>query len=262
MPSDSTNPAQTRARIRLRQVATERPWVWLSLGWQDLMAQKSVGLVYGGALAVLGWVLAWVMLQLGLAWAILPAVAGFFMLAPLAAAGLYEVSRRREQGLGTTADEAMAAFHRNGGQIALMGVVLLLINLVWVRIAGLLFALFFGLNFAPSLVELPLRLLQAEAFLPFFIMGTGFGALLAAGSFAVSVISIPMLVDRDVSVLEAVSVSLRAVRENPRAMALWGGLIVVFTGLALVPFFLGLVIAMPLIGHASWHAYRDLVEVS
>ena len=89
MPSDSTNPAQTRARIRLRQVATERPWVWLSLGWQDLMAQKSVGLVYGGALAVLGWVLAWVMLQLGLAWAILPAVAGFFMLAPLAAAGLY-----------------------------------------------------------------------------------------------------------------------------------------------------------------------------
>jgi uncharacterized membrane protein len=262
MPSDSTNPAQTRARIRLRQVATDRPWVWLSLGWQDLMAQKSVGLVYGGALAVLGWVLAWVMLQLGLAWAILPAVAGFFMLAPLAAAGLYEVSRRREQGLDTGLDEAMAGFHRNGGQIALMGVVLLLINLVWVRIAGLLFALFFGLNFAPSLAELPLRMLQSEAFLPFIIIGTGFGALLAAGSFAVSVISIPMLVDRDVSVLEAVSVSLRVVRENPRAMALWAGLIVLFTGLALVPFFLGLVVAMPLIGHASWHAYRDLVEVS
>jgi branched-chain amino acid transport system permease protein len=90
----------------------------------------------------------------------------------------------------------------------------------------------------------------------------GFGALLAAGSFAVSVISIPMVVDRDVSVLEAVSVSLQAVRENPRAMVLWAGLIVVFTGLALVPFFLGLVVAMPLIGHASWHAYRDLVEVS
>jgi len=262
MPSDSTNPAQTRARIRLRQVATDRPWVWLTLGWQDLMAQKSVGLVYGGALAVLGWVLAWVMLQLGLAWAILRAVAGFFMLAPLAAAGLYEVSRRREQGLGTRLDEAMAGFHRNGGQIALMGVVLLLINLVWVRIAGLLFALFFGLNFAPSLAELPLRMLQSEAFLPFIIIGTGFGALLAAGSFAVSVISIPMLVDRDVSVLEAVSVSLRVVRENPRAMALWAGLIVLFTGLALVPFFLGLVVAMPLIGHASWHAYRDLVEVN
>ena len=226
------------------------------------MAQKSVGLVYGGALAVLGWVLAWVMLQLGLAWAILPAVAGFFMLAPLAAAGLYEVSRRREQGLDTGLDEAMAGFHRNGGQIALIGVVLLLINLVWVRIAGLLFSLFFGLNFAPSLAELPLRMLQSEAFLPFIIIGTGFGALLAAGSFAVSVISIPMLVDRDVSVLEAVSVSLRVVRENPRAMALWAGLIVLFTGLALVPFFLGLVVAMPLIGHASWHAYRDLVEVS
>jgi uncharacterized membrane protein len=166
------------------------------------------------------------------------------------------------QGLDTALDEAMAGFHRTGGQIALMGVVLLLINLVWVRIAGLLFALFFGLNFSPSLAELPLRMLQSEAFLPFVVIGTGFGALLAAGSFAVSVISIPMVVDRDVSVLEAVSVSLQAVRENPRAMALWAGLIVLFTGLALVPFFLGLVVAMPLIGHASWHAYRDLVEVS
>jgi len=262
MPSDSSTMAQARPRIRLRHVATDRPWVWLTLGWQDLMAQRAVGLLYGAALAVFGWAMAWVMLTLGVAWAILPAVAGFFMVAPLAAAGLYEVSRRREQGLDTSLEEAMAGFHRNGGQISLMGVVLLLINLVWVRIAGLLFALFFGLNFSPSLAELPLRMLQSDAFLPFVVIGTGFGALLAAGTFAVSVISIPMVVDRDVSVLEAVSVSLQAVRENPRAMALWAGLIVLFTGLALVPFFLGLVIAMPLIGHASWHAYRDLVEVS
>lgn len=260
MPSDSSFMAQARPRTRVRHVATDRPWVWLTLGWQDLMAAKTVGLLYGGALAVFGWAMAWVMVSLGVAWAVLPAVAGFFMLAPLAAAGLYEVSRRREQGQGTTLEEAMAGFHRNGGQIALMGVVLLLINLVWVRIAGLLFALFFGLNFSPSLAELPLRMLQSEAFLPFVVIGTGFGALLAAGSFAVSVISIPMVVDRDVSVLEAVSVSIQAVRENPRAMVLWAGLIVLFTGLALVPFFLGLVIAMPLIGHASWHAYRDLVE--
>lgn len=260
MPSDTPSLAATRPRIR--RVATDRPWAWLTLGWQDLMAHKAIGLTYGGALALFGWLLTWLMLELGAAWAILPAAAGFFMVAPLAAAGLYEVSRRREQGLPVTLADAMAGFHRNGTQISMMGAVLLLINLFWVRVAGLLFALFFGLNFAPSLAELPLRMLQSPDFIPFLIIGTGFGAVLAVGTFAVSVISIPMLVDRDVSFLEAVTVSIQAVMENPRPMALWAGLIVVFTGLALVPFFLGLAIAMPLIGHASWHAYRDLVEVS
>lgn len=260
MPSDT--PSLAAARPRIRRVATDRPWAWLTLGWQDLMAHKAIGLTYGGALALCGWLLTWLLLELGAAWAILPAAAGFFMVAPLAAAGLYEVSRRREQGLPVTLADAMAGFRRNGTQISMMGAVLLLINLFWVRVAGLLFALFFGLNFAPSLAELPLRMLQSPDVIPFLIIGTGMGAVLAVGSFAVSVVSIPMLVDRDVSFLEAVTVSIQAVMENPRPMALWAGLIVVFTGLALVPFFLGLAIAMPLIGHASWHAYRDLVEVS
>ncbi len=262
MPSDTPTMPLTSARTRVRRIATDRPWVWLTLGWRDLMAHKAIGLSYGGALALFGWVLAWLMLELGLAWAILPAIAGFFMAAPLAAAGLYEVSRRRERGEPVTLHDAMAGFRRNGTQISMMGAVLLLINLLWVRVAGLLFALFFGLNFAPSLAELPLRMLQSPDLIPFLIIGTGFGAVLALGTFAVSVISIPMLVDREVSFLEAVTVSIQAVMENPRPMALWAGLIVLFTGLALVPFFLGLAIAMPLIGHATWHAYRDLVEVS
>lgn len=245
---------------KIRHVATDRPWVWLTLGWRDLMANKAVGFTYGGALALFGWVLAWLMLELGLAWAILPAVAGFFMLAPLLAAGLYEVSRRREAGLGTTLHEAMGGFHRNGTQLAMIGAMLLLINLLWVRVAGLLFALFFGLNFSPSLSELPWRMLQSGQLLPFLVIGTGFGAVLALGTYATCAISIPMLVDRDVSFLEAVTISIQAVLENPRPMALWAGLIVLFTGLALVPFFLGLAIAMPLIGHATWHAYKDLVE--
>ena len=89
--------------------------------------------------------------------------------------------------------------------------------------------------------------------------GTGFGLVLAAVSFAITVVSIPMLVDRDISALEAVTVSIQAAMTNWRAMLLWSGLIVRFTGLALVPFYLGLVVALPVIGHATWHAYRDLV---
>ncbi len=257
---EQVSPAVVGQVWRIRHVATDRPWVWLTLGWRDLMANKAVGLAYGAALTVFGWLLALPMLETGTPWAILPATAGFFMLAPLAAAGLYEVSRRRAQGQESTLAEAMGGFRRNGTQLSMMGATLLLIHLLWVRIAGLLFALFFGLSFAPSLADLPLAMLRSDQLLPFLALGTGFGFVLAAATFAVSAVSIPMLVDRDVSFLEAVTVSIRAVMENSRAMALWAGLIVLFTGLALVPFFLGLVLVMPLIGHATWHAYRDLVE--
>lgn len=259
MASEATMEAAPR-RFRIRHVATDRPWAWLTAGWQDLSAEKSVGMAYGGALVLFGWVLALLLFEIGTGWAILPATAGFFMLAPLLAAGLYEVSRRRELGLSTTLADAVAGFRRHGAQLSMIGAMLLLIHLVWVRIAGLLFALFFGLNFAPSLAELPLAMLRSSELLPFLIIGTGFGFVLASVTFAVTAVSIPMLVDRDVSFLEAVTVSIQVVMENPRPMALWAGLIVLFTGLALAPFFLGLVLAMPLIGHATWHAYRDLVQ--
>jgi uncharacterized membrane protein len=245
---------------RVRQVATDRPWTWLTLGWRDMMANKSISLAYGAALVLMGWLLTLLMFELATPWAILPASAGFFIMAPLLATGLYEVSRRREQNEGVTLAEAAQGFRRNGVQIAMMGVVLLVIHLFWIRIAGLLFAVFFGLNFAPSLGQLPIAMLQSEQLLPFLIVGTGFGFVLAAATFAICAVSIPMLLDRpEITFLEAVTVSIQAVMENWKAMALWAGLIVVFTGLALIPFFLGLIIAMPLIGHATWHAYRDLV---
>lgn len=257
---DEVQPVAAGRVWQIRRVATDRPWVWLTLGWRDLMANKAVGLAYGAALVLFGWLLALLMLETGTLWAILPATAGFFMLAPLLAAGIYEVSRRRSMGQASTLAEAMGGFRRNGTQLSMIGAMLLLLHLAWVRIAGLLFALFFGLNFAPSLAELPVAMLRSEELLPFLVIGTGFGFVLAAATFAVSAVSIPMLVDRDISFLEAVTVSIQAVMENSRAMALWAGLIVVFTGLALVPFFLGLILVLPVIGHATWHAYRDLVE--
>lgn len=264
MSSETTttsNAEEPPARVsRVRHVSTDRPWTWLTLGWRDMMANKSVSLAYGAVLTLAGWVVTLLSFELGTAWAILPATAGFFIVAPLLATGLYETSRRRLLGQTTTLAEAMAGFRRNPTQIAMMGVLLLVLHLFWVRIAGLLFALFFGLNFAPSLMDLPMAMLRSDDLLPFLIIGTGFGFILASVTFAVSAVSIPMLLDRpELSFLEAVTVSIQAVMENWRAMALWAGLIVVFTGLALVPFFVGLVLALPLIGHATWHAYKDLV---
>ncbi len=246
---------------RIRRVATDRPWAWLTAGWTDLLATRPIALAYGGAVTLAGWALVLLMVETEIRWAILPATAGFFLVAPLLAAGLYETSRLREAGRAPSLADALAGFRRNGSQLAFMGVVLLLIHLIWVRIAGLLFALFFGLGFAPGLQDLPLALLRAPDLLPFLIIGTGFGFLLASATFAVSAVSIPMIMDRpDISAPEAITVSIQVVLENWRPMLLWAGLIVLFTGLALIPFFLGLVVVMPLIGHATWHAYRDLVR--
>jgi uncharacterized membrane protein len=229
-------------RSRVRRVASDRPWVWLTLGWRDMMANRAISLSLGAALTLFGWMLSLLLFEAGAQWAILPATAGFFILAPLLAAPLYEISRRAELGQPTTLHEAAQVFRRPGSQIAMMGALLLLIHLFWVRVAGLLFAM-----------------LQSEMLVPFLVVGTGFGFLLAAGSFALAAVSLPMLVDRDTSWLEAATISIQAVMENRQAMALWAGLIVLLTGLALAPFFLGLVVVLPLIGHATWHAYRDLV---
>lgn len=257
MPSD----AQAAPRpLIIREVPPDRPWAWLTAGWRDLMANPQIGFFYGGALTVAGWVLALLLLWAQTAWAILPASAGFFLVAPLLAAGLYEASRLREEGKPATFTACLAGFSRNGTQIAFLGVILLILHLFWVRVAALIFMLMFGLNFAPSIEELPLAMLRSNMLLPFLIVGTAAGAVLAAVAFAISAVSIPMLVDRETTAIEAIIASLRAVAANPGAMVFWAGLIVVFTAMAMVPFFLGLALVIPLVGHATWHAYRDLVR--
>ncbi|WP_270935977.1 DUF2189 domain-containing protein [Falsiroseomonas oryzae] len=256
----TTDVAEPVARPRIHIVPNDRPWAWLEAGWRDLMATPHIGFFYGGAVVAAGWLLVLALIAVDALWAVLPAVAGFFLVAPLIGAGLYETSRRRERGEPVSLGTAFAAFRRNAPQLTLMGAVLLVINLFWVRMAGLIFMVFFGLNFSPTLDSLPMALLRSEQLLPFLIIGTGVGFVLASIAFAVSAVSIPMLVDRDISAIEAVVISIRATLDNWRAMAFWAGLIVVFTAMALVPFFLGLALVLPLVGHATWHAYRDLVR--
>ncbi len=257
MPSETTRDVR---RIAIRHVSPDRPWVWLTAGWQDLMAAPRVGFFYGGALVAAGWALVLALLWLRTAWAILPVAAGFFMIAPLAAAGLYEASRRREAGQPVALADCLTGFTRNAGQLAFLGIVLVILHLFWVRVAALIFMLIFGINFAPRLEDLPIAMLRSDMLLPFLVLGTGAGAIFAAVAFAISAVSIPMLVDRDITAMEAIAVSIRAVLANPGAMVFWAGLIVVFTAMAMVPFFLGLALVLPVVGHATWHAYRDLVR--
>jgi uncharacterized membrane protein len=244
---------------RVRRVPVDRAWTWLALGWNDLMRAPRTSLAYGLVLVVVSFALTLGLILADLVYLLLPLAAGFALVAPMLAVGLYEISRGLQEGWTASMRDALGAWRRNSSQIALMGLILMLLHLAWVRIATLLFALFFHES-GPALDRLADMLLFSPTSLPFLAMGTAIGAVLAAAVFAIGVVSIPMLLDRDVSVLVAVATSLAVVRENFAAMALWAALIAAFTVLGFLSLYLGLAVVLPLLGHASWHAYKDLVE--
>jgi uncharacterized membrane protein len=243
---------------RVRTVDVEAPWRWLRLGWQDLVQARGVSLSFGVLIALASVLLINLLWHVDLLPYALPLAAGFMFIAPAAAICFYDISRRLEAGAPVRFMEVALAWIPHAGQIATMGLVMMLFQLAWIRFATLLFALFFGPD--PASWD---RFIQALLFstdgLPFLIVGTVSGGLLAVLAFAISVTAFPMLLDRDVGTAAAIATSMRAALVNWRVMTGWAALIVMFTAAGIVTGCLGLIITMPLIGHASWHAYRDLV---
>lgn len=246
-----------RRLVEGRAVAPARPWAWLAAGWRDLTQAPRVGLAYGVGIVAASWLLVVALHRYDMAYLALPASAGFFLVAPLLAAGIYETSRRLEQGGRVDLGTALLAW-RAPAQLGLMGVVLLLLHLAWIRVAMLLFAIFFP-GKSTALPDLAQLLLFSPQSIPFLVTGTIIGLAFAVVAFAISAISIPMLIDREIDVMTAIMTSIFAVTCHWRAMALWAGLIVVFTAAGLATMFIGLALIVPLVGHATWHAYRDLV---
>ncbi len=250
----------TTTSPRVRKVELDRPWTWLAKGWQDFRRAPQVSIAYGVVFAIAGYLVTLGLWLMDMIYLILPMVCGFLIVGPIVAVGLYEVSRRLEQGEPVTLGAAITAWRRNAGQIALMGLALMLFLFAWVRIAALIFMLFFGLE-PPSVEHLFAQTFLDPSALPFLITGTVIGGALAALAFSISVVSVPLLLDRpEANVITAIATSVVTVRENLTTMAFWGVLIVVFAGAGLISLYLGLIVTLPLIGHASWHAYRDLVE--
>lgn len=241
-----------------KRIPLDRPWTWLAKGFSDLRQAPMVSLAYGVLFAIAGYLLIASLWALDWLYLTLPLAAGFMIVGPLFAVGLYDVSRRLQSGEAVSFATALSAWKRNGGQIGLMGIALLLLMFAWLRLAALIFMLFFGLE-PPALDQLLQQTLLSPDALPFLIIGSLIGAGLAALAFAISVISIPLLLDRpEANVVTAISTSVQAVKTNPAAMLFWGALIVLFVGAGIATFLLGLIITLPLIGHASWHAYHDL----
>lgn len=245
-------------RRRVQEVDVEAPWRWLRHGWQDLMKARSVSLTFGVAIALASVLLINFLWRIDLLPYALPLAAGFMFVAPALAICFYDISRRLERGEPVSFSAVAFAWKPNVSQIAGMGLVMMLFQLAWIRFATLLFALFFG----PELASWD-RFVEALFFstdgLPFLIVGTLSGGVLAILAFAFSVTAFPMLLDRDVGTATAIATSVRATIVNWRIMTGWAALIVMFTAAGIVTGCIGLIVTMPLIGHASWHAYRDLV---
>lgn len=214
-------------------------------------------LFYGAAFAVMGW-----MIQLTFSHMpqlVSALTAGFLLLGPFLATGLYDVSRRRQRGEQPQLSATLTAWRTNLGAFSLFALGLTVILLVWARASLVTFALFFSSGM-PTLDHFFDRVISAEH-VDFVITYFAVGAAFASIVFAVSVVSVPMMLDRGTDTVVAALTSVRALFANPASLMLWALLIVLIAGAGFATFFVGLIVAVPLIGHATWHAYQDLVGV-
>jgi uncharacterized membrane protein len=246
--------AEPAREIELRPLRGSDPLRWLALGWRDLRRAPGIGLFYGATFMVMGWALAEVY-RAAPAY-VMALAAGFLLMGPVLCLGLYHVSRALERGDRPDFGASLLAFESRLGPLAIFGFVLLVLEMLWGRVTLVIFAVSFdGMpDFKGSL-----RALLDPQNLNFTVAWLAAGAVFAGLIFSVSVISIPMLLDRPVDAITAGLTSLRLVLSQPGVMLFWGALISALVVAAMLPWFAGLVVVAPLVGHASWHAYRAAV---
>lgn len=244
----------------IRKITTSDVWDALAKGVDDFRAVPTHVFFACIIYPVVGIILARLMFGYELLPLIYPMAAGFALLGPLVAIGLYELSRRRELGLDISPARAFDVFHRPGiGAIWRLGIVLAAIFVGWLYTANLIHTQIFG-GEASSPSQFWNQLTTTAKGTQLIIVGNVVGFVFALVVLLISVVSFPMLVDRDVSAGTAVRTSVRAALENPGPVALWGLIVAIGLLLGAIPFLIGLAIVLPILGHATWHLYRKLVE--
>lgn len=241
----------------IRQVEASRPLQWLRMGWDDMRANMGASLAYGLVFTVIGYLI--LAYATTMPYLFTASISGFFLVGPLAAAGLYELSRRHERGEPAGFIDSLKGLRQHGDHLLYYGAFLAFVLLGWERLSAILFALFYH-GVAPDLSNFFHDVFLSGHYVHFVVSYLVVGGALAGLVFALSVVSVPMLMDRSSDMVTAMMTSARAVGFNLGAMAVWAALIVVLIGLGFATMMIGMVPLLPLVGHATWHAYKDLVE--
>lgn len=261
MPGNSPESApQSLAHVAssfaaITAVSVRDPFRWLAMGLADLRAAPAASLFYGAAFALMGWAIVFFYghaysLTVGL-------MGGFMLLGPGLAMGLYALSRQREAGEVPRLRPSLTIWRANLSNLAIFALVTGVVFLVWARASLVAFAVFYssGLPTAADFVRELLSFTNAEFVITYLLIGSCFAAFV----FAISVVAVPLMLDRNTDAVSAMLLSIATVARNPLPMLVWAGLIVALTGLGFATAFAGLVLTVPILGHATWHAYRAMI---
>lgn len=244
---------------RVNSVTIDDTFRWLGAGWRDFKAGAGVSVGYGMIFVVAGIFLTVGLFYINLEYLIAPMVSGFLLVGPALTVGFHAISRDLERGTRPTLGRALSAWRTNPAPLLGTGLALVLFMIVWARLAVMIFALSFPYTSLDPQSMLNAVLFSLEGYV-FLALGTGVGGVLAVLVFMAGVASLPLMLDERAGFLEAVVTSVVAVALNFRTMLFWAGVIVVITGAGLAAGYLGLALTLPLIGHASWHAYRAVIR--
>lgn len=239
----------------VRAIGFDAPLRWLARGFDDLRATRLRACFYGFVFVAMGGIIALIyqtrwQLTMGM-------TAGFFLLGPFVCCGIYWLSRQQERGENVSLTESLVCWKVNPGSIGFFAAILTFLMVVWARVSVIIFALFSTSNF-PTLQGVLAQIFSFSN-LPFVIVWFGAGFVFASIVFGISVVSVPLMLDRKTDTMMALFCSVRALWLNPGPLYLWAALIVLLIGSSLLLSFIPLLITAPLVGHATWHAYRELV---
>jgi len=241
---------------KINTIELSDPLQWLVSGWNDFKETGFRAALYGLLFALMGYLIVWMyatrwQLTMGL-------ISGFFLMGPFVCTGIYYLSRQLHQAEPVSLPASLTCWRNNPGAIGFFAVILTFTMIVWARVSLILFALFSTTSF-PTLSGV-LQVIFSTQNMPFLLVWLAVGFVFASLVFAISVVAVPMMLDRDTDTMTAVFTSARTLYTNPLPLYLWALLVVAIIGISLLLGFVPLSITTPLIGHATWHAYRALVD--
>ena len=243
-----------------RHLSPASAFTWLRAGWRDLTVRPATSLSYGLLVFLISIAIIVGLFSFNLDYVLFPALAGFMVVGPLLAVGLYEKSRRISAGEPVSLAQMIFVKPKSGGQLLFMGVLLCGLMLLWMRAAVIIYALFFGLRPFPGLDHIAPMLFTTPTGWAMLLVGSAVGGLFAGFAFAISVFSIPMLLDKKVDALTAMGTSWALYRNNHAVMLTWGAIVLGLFLVSLATGLVALIIIFPVLGHGTWHAYTEMAR--